>query len=552
MIKNLLFPLAVATAILVACKDGTSTPSVARTTVTYTADGTDFPNPERGFYADSYYESGKQMALTTASIKDLISSKATAGYQVSLIHRTYYIPSLINSTHLPASFVQTVDTDLMAARSAGIKLILRFAYRTVALEDCNGITDASEKAACVARAKAEHDPTKQVVLNHLEDLRGTLTNNVDVIAYVDAGLLGTYGEWAYATDQGTGSLLWGFANAPKPDAQYGYSDGGVVNANTQQVIQKFLDVLPGSRAITIRTPSQRISLLQATPDSGVTAPGLNDSYDPRTWVPAQTTITDATAFQNTNLARLGSLNDCFLASGDDAGTYYYANYPNVTSAVQIEKEKEYLSANNLYVPMGGETCGINSDVSAGDYPAYAKKELRRMRWSSLNTDYNTVVLTAMGSTLTEAKTSLGYRFALLSSSVPSTASPNQTINLQFQIRNDGYAAAYNPRNLEVVFTNSGGATVRRNVTLSASSTVNTDPRFWKPATINADGSTTALAYTVNASVPAPESAGDYSVWLNLPDPALPNNPKYSIRLAYNETWDATTGLNPLKQTITVK
>jgi hypothetical protein len=536
----------------------TSLNAMALNTVTYTANGSDFRNPERGFYADSEYYDSAPETLTAAALQSLVSSQA--GYQVSLVHRSYFLPGSIPRTHLTAGFVTTVRNDLAAARAAGVKLILRFAYRTVALEDCNNLPPA-EQPACIARANAEHDPSKQQILNHLEDLRGALTDNADVIAYVDAGLLGTYGEWAYANDQGVGSLLWGFNNKLQPDSQYGYADGTVVNQNTQAVIQKFLDVLPGTRAIAIRNPAQRITLLQGYPDASVTAPGLADAYDPRGWNPTkamQTTITDATAFQDTNTARLGAHNDCFLASSDDAGTYYYGNYPNVTTATQIANEKQYLSNNNLYVPMGGETCALHPDYDLTNpqrklaFEAYAKKELRKLRWSTLNTGYNTDVLAAIGSALTEAKLNLGYRFALLSSSLPTTATPNQTIDVQFKIRNDGYAPPYNPRNLEVVFIKSGSAAIRRNVTLSRTSTVNTDPRFWKPATINANGSTTAVTYTVNASVSVPATAGDYTVWLNLPDPALANNPKYSIRLAYNGTWNATTGFNPLNQTIKVQ
>lgn len=503
-------------------------------TVTYTASLKDFPNPERGFYADSEYYQSSPNTLTTTQLKALILEKASAGYQVSLIHRSYFLPEFINTAKLPGSFINTVRQDLQAARGAGLKLILRFAYRTIALEDCNGLPP-TEQPACIARAKAEHDPTKQTILNHLENLRAVLFSNADVIAYVDAGLLGTYGEWAYATDQGMGSLLSGFKDSLAPDPQYGYSDGNVPNANTKEIIAKFLDVLPETRAIAIRTPEQRVMLLA-------------DSFDPRVWNPKKTTITNETAFEDSALSRLGAHNDCFLASSDDFGTYYYGNYPGVDVASQIQKEKEYLSANNLFVPMGGETCAVNTDVSSAQYPAYAKAELRKMRFSSLNTDYNQDVLIAMGATLTDAKKNLGYRFVLQSSSVPSKALRNENINIKFTVKNEGYASPYNPRNLEVVFVKAGSAPIRRNVVLNRS--VNTDPRFWKPLETK----------MVNLNVKAPSDAGTYSVYLNLPDPMLPNDARYSLRFANENVWDsskialpqASTAFNALSQSIQIR
>ena len=514
-------------------------------TVNYTASTKDFRNPERGFYADSEYYQASPNTFTAAQLQTLISSKASAGYQVSLIHRSYFLPEFINAPKLPASFLNTVKQDLVAARAAGVKLILRFAYRTIALEDCNALP-AAEQPACIARAKAEHDPSKQTILNHLENLHDVLEDNVDVIAYVDAGLLGTYGEWAYATDQGVGSLLSGFPNNLAPDPQYGYSDGNIPNSNTQDIIEKFLDVLPKSRAIAIRTPEQRVTLLQGKPSSS--APGLVNSFDPRVWNPALTTITDATAFQDTDMARLGAHNDCFLASGDDFGTYYYANYPGVDLATTIKKEKDYLSANNLFTPMGGETCAPNEEISSAQFPAYAKFELRKMRWSTLNTDYNQDVLTAMGATLTDAKKNLGYRFVLQSSSLPVNATRNQNISLKFTVKNEGYASPYNPRNLEVVFVKAGGVPIRRNVVLNRAN--NTDPRFWKPLETK----------VVNVNMSAPNNPGTYSVYLNLPDPMLPNDARYSIRFANTGIWnpskidqaDPTAAFNALDQSIQIR
>jgi hypothetical protein len=104
------------------------------------------------------------------------------------------------------------------------------------------------------------------------------------------------------------------------------------------------------------------------------------------------------------------------------------------------------------------------------------------------------------------------------------------------VRNEGYAAPYNPRDVRLVLKNvSSGALTRL--------ALNSDPRTW------AAGSTISINQTV--TVPASQAAGRYQLFLELPDPQLPNRPEYSIRLANEGTWDAGAGLNNLNATITV-
>ena len=58
-------------------------------------------------------------------------------------------------------------------------------------------------------------------------------------------------------------------------------------------------------------------------------------------------LTEETAFSGAPLSRVGHLNDCFLASDDDVGTY------------QLPGEKAYAVADSAFAPVGGETCGSN-------------------------------------------------------------------------------------------------------------------------------------------------------------------------------------------------
>ncbi|TYB66128.1 DUF4832 domain-containing protein [Nonomuraea sp. PA05] len=327
------------------------------------------------------------------------------------------------------------------------------------------------------------DAAKDRVLAHLDQLRPYLNANKDVIYLMQAGFIGAWGEWYYTQN---------FGNA------------GVVTAadwaNRKAVVDKLLSVLPSTRMVQLRTPKFKRTLYTTTP------------------------VTSGQAYGGSAVARLGHHNDCFLASPDDYGTYENAavEYP-------------YLEAETAYVAMGGETCNPNPPRS--DCPT-AEDELSRFHWSYLNTDYHTGVLGSWstGGCLAEITRSLGYRLALQSGTYPSTATRGGGLPVSITLRNEGYAAPFNPRGLELVLRNTSTGAVHR-FPLSA------DPRRW------AAGATSTITQTV--SLPAALPAGSYALLLNLPDPLLPARPEYSIRVANEGTWEPSTGLNNLRHTVTV-
>ena len=511
--------------------------------VTYQPSTADFPNPERGFYADSYFSTEEEPNALDAAA--LVRDKVSEGFQVSLIHRTYYLPGYRDAETLPADFLVLVEADLAAARAAGVKLILRFAYRP----------NANYEGEPVYR-----DPTRSTILQHLEDLKPVLQANAGVIAYVDAGLIGAWGEWHSATPNNSdddpsndpdGPLMDELYGSPDPvgDAPSGdptdpnYTllnwDRKLPNAITLEITQKLLEVVPASRPIGIRYPLAKAALLEGEVSADLSEPLSSD-----------------TAYQDTLRARLGAINDCFLASPDDFGTYYYGGIPGLESeadiAAQIEREKNYLSRDNLFVPMGGETCADEpyTNPNFESFVAYAKSELERMRWTTLNIDYNPETLSALGDYIEEVKTKLGYRFVLERSSLPETAEASSEVALELTLNNTGYASPFNPRGLEVVFRSADGTLITRPITIDRAD--NTDPRFWQPGETQ----------NITLSVAAPDEAGDFEVLVSLPDPLLPNvvmyevdaqtASGYAIRLANEGVWEAETGLNKLGHILNVR
>jgi hypothetical protein len=121
---------------------------------------------------------------------------------------------------------------------------------------------------------------------------------------------------------------------------------------------------------------------------------------------------------------------------------------------------------------------------------------------------------------------------------PNTATPGGPLNVQISIRNDGYAAPFNPRNREVILRNTSSGAIYRFALTS-------NPRFWLASTTTNINQT----FTLPSNIPA----GTYALLLNLPDPAasLGANPSYSIQTANVGTWEAGTGFNNLLKTVTI-
>ncbi|MGE5797669.1 MAG: DUF4832 domain-containing protein [Ignavibacteria bacterium] len=335
--------------------------SLPQTTIIY--EGTDelFINPERGFSA---YRSNP----VTQSFINILKNE-----YVSVIQRIYTIPQY-NDIPLPESFLTTLQNDLNEARIGGVKLVLRFSYTN----NQNG-----------------DDAALDTILLHINQLTPVLEENYDVIAYIEAGFIGAWGEWYY-------------------------SSHSLNNTNSRRtVLFSLLDALPEKRSVVIRTPDYKRRIFE-------------DS------VP----LTIEEAFSGSNKSRTGAHNDCFLASATDYGTYLDNN---------VEGDKTYLNTDNRFVPQGGETCCDCGYAGCED----ALEDLARMHWSVLNKDYHEDVLNRWVSEgcMEEIKRRLGYRFELIEAEVSDSIKPSGIFNIDMKIANKGFASPFNPRNLEMILRN---------------------------------------------------------------------------------------------------
>ena len=441
----------------------------------YPIDGSDFPNPERGFYEHAEW-SHASTGDYDDNLWDSYFDDARAANR-SLLLRIYYLDTdeLRQNKKLPNGFITMFNNDMQKIRSKGMKCILRFAYDKDTDED--GDRDYNDF----------EDASPATWETHLAQLKPYLQANADVIYVVQAGFLGVWGEWYYSS-LGTGDEVeWSVR---------------------QNLIDQLLDAVPANRYVQLRTPLFKKKYL-----------GNNNP------------LTSAAAYHGSDQARLGHHNDAFLNGEENQGTY-----ENRTA------DMAYIAQECLYVPIGGET---NLDNGKSDIyntwckGSIAEAEMAQLHYSYLNHSYSKYVTDQWKAEGAYARISrnMGYRFQLLSASFDAQVVAGTSMNVQLNIKNVGYAPLYNERYAYIVLKNN---------TNTYSIPLSSDPRTWAP-----NNATTAINEYI--TLPATMVPGTYDLYLYLPDASssIADNPKYAVRFANKDIWQASTGYNILNKQVVV-
>ncbi|MEM7350355.1 MAG: DUF4832 domain-containing protein [Acidobacteriota bacterium] len=464
----------------------------------YIASDEVIPNPERGWLkAEDSIDTRPQAAnrdYASLGDQDLPAVLGTEDYSdkgITLVRRLFYLHEFLQ-TDITQAFLNSVDADFDTLRESGLKAVVRFAY---SWDPARVVEDGEE---------IDRDATEAQILRHIAQLAPILQNNADVIALLEAGFIGSWGEWYYSDNfsdevQGERDLLY-----PVNDAQY-RARGDVLAA---------LQAALPNRFILLRTPLFKERLGDI--DYG------NDPAPNMDWV--------------------GHVNDCFLKDATDSGTYTAA-----LSVANPETNAQYaeLIEDTLDVPMGGETCGESEEAIASQRTSCtsALRQLAQLHWSYLNADHSEVVLDDWDDCRYAITTRLGYRLSLVTSEIERMENAGGLLSYAFELTNSGFAAPIYPRGVELVLRGIHGSGVPVRLPLEG-----VDPTRWTSAT--EENPTHRMAGNVALGDLAP---GVYEVWLNLPDPSpsLGANPSYSIQLANQGVWDGATGWNALGHQVSV-
>lgn len=404
---------------------------------TFRATDAEIANPERGVYVWA----ADNLAAWTQAQAD---AQFKAGYRI------VYAPVRLDEhvdANLPANVLDELAEGLAKARRAGLKVIPRFIYNYPGGE---------------TGYQAAQDAPLERVLAHIAQLKPVLAANADVIAYLQAGFVGAWGEWHTSSNHLT------------------------LPAARTRIRDALLDLLPPDRFLQLRYPPYLMA-----------------------WAPQAPRWRDGST-----AARIGVHNDCFLASNTDVGTYS-------EDAATRRRERDYVAALSTVAPFGAETCNPADAVDPTPRADCADilREGRKFGLTYLNDTYYRKLFhtrwQAQGC-LAEVKRNMGYRFELSTLRHSSTVAAGESGKLALTLRNSGWARAFNPRGVQILLRHGAtGAVVR--IALAS-----IDPRTWLPGSTSrvsaefaVQRGTPAGAYEVLLALPdgAASLAGDarYSV-----------------------------------------
>lgn len=503
------FKIMVYTAIVLLC----AVAPLSANTISYEADSTtNFPNPERGYAVLNDPPWPAQITWDFCGCEDYTWSEWTEpvaandlaywrGQGWSLYMIRYHIAEF-RETPISDEFLERLESDLQTIREQGFKMIPRFVYNW---------------------PMGGPDAPLSTVLMHIEQLKPVLTRNIDVIAYIDLGFIGCWGE--------------------NHTSCYGLVDYSTPNKNSWKIIDSLFAAVPTSRMIAVRYPKWKFRYFGNMNEKPI-AP-----------------LTETEAYSGTKKARWAHHDDCPTCGEWNCGTWQ-------TQQQNPQELINFLAEENLNNLQSGEPgdpetggCGGSTDEDGDGWSGAHHADCDRMlwlyktgHWSVISGQYGEnpnnrayQIWKEQGCYTTIAK-KLGYRFRLTTATIPSQAKAGETFSMRFNVTNDGWASPYNPRGLEIVLRNHTTHAVAAKIVLcdgkSKPADLTLDPRFWKPGTTTVN---------VNPTLPADLPAGEYQILLHLFDPeqSLYARPEYAIRLANTKVWEGATGYNNLLATLTV-
>ncbi len=447
-------------------------------------------NPERGIYYWSTFNGDEDITLVPHTLKAewlYLGTDENTGSEFCNQELTW------NGHHQPGTtgWLNEYADKLVDHRNAGTKVVFRPRY------DNPG--DASSQSNICHKLQAEG---LDLQLRHVEAVAKMLGEFKDVVAFIEAGYLGSWGEWN--TQTGPAPLLDSVSDR---------------EAVLRHILQKY-DEVGLLQHIGMRRPVFAAEAIALKPD-----------------------------------ARVGIYNDCFMTNKHDRGTYLNfkdsnQNFPGDEDA-QIAHWKQWAVSHTADASFGGETCPSdgNERWRSCSNMVGANSEPAALHMSYLHGGYSPAAIKIWedgdddGVTCyDEIRRRLGYRFEVTRVEYTPTVAAGQTFQVRVDVANTGWAKLHKPRQAKLVLRN-GSTTHVYDIPAGAVAS-------WAP------GQTTTLS--VNA--PAP-SAGTYSVRLWIPDPDVPpgatkeTKSKYAVKLATlrngANVFDPTTGENNLGLSIVV-
>lgn len=427
------------------------------TDINYAESLKELNNPERGFYEPIGINMQENNNKILNPKNNLVHLRVGIGAFSGKVNGK-------SDTKFTDDMLSSLDQTLKNIKSNGGSVIIRFAY-----DNFNGTKDL--------------EPSLDMILTHIKQLKTLFNNNKDVIAYVELGFFGPWGEM--------------------------HSSQICNKENVSQAITTMLDSVPKNIKIGVRTPAYYAAWANVALDK------LNEN------------ITTATS----DAYRVGLYNDGYLGSESDLGTFK-----------NREIETAWLNKQATHTLYGGEVVANFASGTPLNTIDYISKEgfithttYLNLRWNNnvidswKNTNYHgDDKLYQNHSAFLYINNHLGYRFVLKSSKITKKVAIGNHLKGNLDIENVGFGNLVNEKKTTIILANEK-STYEINT--------NIDPRLWNSKKI------TQIPY----DIPLPEniSKGEYKVYLRISQKgSLSNDNNYNcIEFANADIWNEKLGAN---------
>ena len=421
--------------------------------IDYTETIEDIKNPERGFYSTAFLNMLPTGTKPTNSRANLVHLRVNIGEFSKAVNGT-------GDLELTEDALNALNETLQNIKNNGGSVIIRFAY-----DHFNGIKNV--------------EPSLEMILKHISQLKPIFYKNEDVIDYVELGFFGPCGEM----------------NSSKI----------CTTENVSKAIDAMLDVVPTNIKIGVRTPNYYAKWL------GIDRATLNENI----------------TVKGTDAYRIGLFNDGYLGSNNDLGTF-----------ANREVEIAWLEKQATHTFYGGEVVANYNPVTkpAINTIEYISQEAFRTHTTYLNSEWNDKVIKAWKEEIYNGDNELyvgqtgyfyvsnhlGYRFVLKKSEVTDNIEANVPLKIKLQIENVGFANLINNKVVTLVLQNNEK---------TYEIPTNIDPTNWNSREIS--------NVNINVQLPKDIELGDYNIYLRISqhgDMNTDNNYK-CIQLANNNIWN---------------
>jgi hypothetical protein len=214
----------------------------------------------------------------------------------TLVMHRYHIADFRNRA-LSDQYLQHLQRDFDAVRNAGLKMIPRFAYNY---------------------PKGGPDAPLERVLGHFDQLKPLFERNQDVIAFVEMGMIGCWGEMHTSAN----NLM---------DVSRGYRR---LNDATKTIINKAFASVPAERMVAVRYPEYKFQFFNGLQDDPVRE---NEPIAP---------VGAAEGFDQSIRSRWAQYDDCIVCGEWNAGTYLN---PASRASGGAMKVRNFLEQDNRYI-----------------------------------------------------------------------------------------------------------------------------------------------------------------------------------------------------------